>query len=303
MLSFSRRLSSLIPTSAIVVVHSFASRIDDYILDGDITPQVTRTTRIHRIHCPNLPNFTLFRSPRSLSRSPRERSIQIISHTEFIIAPNFALSLFTLLCFFSFFFSSSGNRGMCRDRRRLVDEGYRSLRANVHGTSTEILSTVDRVIARISALDCDGRDWASPREAVPSRVAHAPTALLSPPRARRRSSRSPPSRAPLRAVSRASRSFALSFTVSRAREIHPALAHAGGCSLSRFLQSISFRSLRERPVPSRADPHPADTHDLTPRLLRAKGDCRFRALRIQFVGRPRKFLLNTVCYASSFARH
>lgn len=158
MLSFSRRLSSLIPTSAIVVVHSFASRIDDYILDGDITPQVTRTTRIHRIHCPNLPNFTLFRSPRSLSRSPRERSIQIISYTEFIIAPNFALSLFTLLCFFSFFFSSSGNRGMCRDRRRLVDEGYRSLRANVHGTSTEILSTVDRVIARISALDCDGRD-------------------------------------------------------------------------------------------------------------------------------------------------
>lgn len=36
MLSFSRRLS-LIPTNAIVVVHSFASRIDGYILDGDIT--------------------------------------------------------------------------------------------------------------------------------------------------------------------------------------------------------------------------------------------------------------------------
>lgn len=36
---------------------------------------------------------------------------------------------------------------------------------------TRILSTVDRVIARISALDCDGRDWASPREAVLSRVA------------------------------------------------------------------------------------------------------------------------------------
>jgi len=42
-----------------------------------------------------------------------------------------------------------------------------------HKHEPKILSTVDRVIARISALDCDGRDWASPREAVLSRVAPA----------------------------------------------------------------------------------------------------------------------------------
>jgi len=141
---------------------------------------------------------------------------------------------------------------MCRDRRRLVNEGYRSLRANVHGTSTEILSTVDRVIARISALDCDGRDWASPREAVPSRVAHAPTALLSPPRARRRSSRLPPP-APHFAQSHARRAPSLSPSPFLARARYIPLSPTRGVALYPVSSKVS-PSDRFANVPCRHEP-------------------------------------------------
>lgn len=135
-----------------------------------------------------LSNFTLLRDPLELPFATA-RTIEFKSSRapKFIAARSKTFPLYRFFALFSFpsFFLLflRQSRKTYRDRRRTVRECYRSLRANVRGTSTEILSTVDRVIARISALDCDGRDWASPREAVLPWVAPAPTALYphSPP--------------------------------------------------------------------------------------------------------------------------